>query len=128
MRWKWVRQKGEYANGYNMVLAEKWVVGTVVWSSVAQDDPLTWQAGCRLPGIKNDLGRFEESSDAKRKVEQGVTHWFRKALFLGHNTPEIERYTPPKASETPKSEKPKAGKTGKRIKRRGNAPASVKSK
>ena len=57
--------------------AGRWLVGSVYYGAGTQrSESLVWIAACRLPGIKETLGRFIDTTTAKAKVERGVELWF----------------------------------------------------
>ena len=71
---EWNRRNGQYT-ALNL---GKWRVGSVYLDSMrSKDDPLVYAATCRLPGIKDDLGRYATELEAKQRVEGAVAHWLR---------------------------------------------------
>jgi hypothetical protein len=56
----------------------KWRVGWVGWSRINRDDP-PYKATCRLPGIKDTLGRFDTEEEARAKLVKAVEHWLKEA-------------------------------------------------
>ncbi len=69
---KWV-QGGDALNvgsGGWRLYAVRWLVGSVYYGNEV------WVAACRLPGIKETLGKFVTVNEAKAKVEKGVGVWF----------------------------------------------------
>jgi len=79
MNMKWEKSTLQYTSGENLFLG-KWRVGGIHYNSLkSKDDPLKYKATCRLPGIKDDLGHFEDEDKAKSIVEFAVDHWIKGA-------------------------------------------------
>lgn len=76
---KWLQGKDVFGgSGGWRLYAGRWLVGSVYYGSAPRSDKENWVAACRLPGIKEVLGKFADVEDAKRKVEQGVRVWFSR--------------------------------------------------
>jgi len=76
---KWEKYVKQYSSGEYLFLG-KWKVGSIQYDSFrSKDDPLKYIANCRLPGIKDDLGHFEDEDKAKSIVEFAVDHWIKGA-------------------------------------------------
>ena len=72
----WVEDEAGYGYG-KMCKVGKWVVGGYHHNSLrSRDDPKVYQATCRLPGVKNNLGDFETENAAKNRVDNAVRYWF----------------------------------------------------
>lgn len=56
----------------------KWRVGWVGWDRLHPNDP-PYGASCRLPGIKDRLGRFNTEEEARAKLVKAVEHWLKEA-------------------------------------------------
>lgn len=76
---KWV-QGGDALNvgsGGWRLYAGRWLVGSVYYGiGTRKGIDEVWVAACRLPGIKETLGKFVTVNEAKAKVEKGVGVWF----------------------------------------------------
>ena len=58
----------------------RWNVGRVFYTPfTSKDDPNKYQASCFLPGIKSDLGRYDDIKDAGARLERAVNHWIKEA-------------------------------------------------
>ena len=83
MRFKWIKDKGRFANGDELYLGDVTMpVAGVHWTSLsrnAPEDAPRYKATCTLPGIKNDLGNYPTEEKAKEKAENTVKFWINKA-------------------------------------------------
>lgn len=72
---EWRRNTRKYANGH-LLYAGKWSVGGVHYDScLPQGAPARFNATCRLPGVKSDLGHFKTEEEAEKRVEEVVRYW-----------------------------------------------------
>ena len=68
----------ETHNSSKNCLLGRWLVGKVHYTAFTSvNDLKKWQANCYLPGIKTDLGRFENEEAAIEKLENAVAYWYR---------------------------------------------------
>jgi len=58
-------------------------LGSVYYSGVIpKGDPNVWGASCDLPGIRNNLERFEHKDDARKAVEALAAQWLEKLPLI----------------------------------------------
>lgn len=72
----WTTQTGKYSNGEDCKLGE-WVVGSVSWNGVDRNPDLRYVAYCKLPGIKDVIGKFPTEQEAKSKLEATIAYWLK---------------------------------------------------
>ena len=75
----WLDSPGRYSNGEDAFLG-RWRIGRITWDATTKrSDPNKWRATAALPGIKENLGNFETSEEAKQKLAKAVEVWMAGA-------------------------------------------------
>lgn len=76
---EWTNDIRKFSSG-KILLLGKWNVASVFYDGCrSKDDPKAYRVTCSLPGIKTDLGNFENESEAMIKVEEAVRYWVDKS-------------------------------------------------
>lgn len=73
---EWANDERSFSAGH-VLRAGKFIVASAGWSKLRKDDP-PYVACCRLPGMKDTVGRFDTLDEAKAKAERAVRYWFEK--------------------------------------------------
>ena len=77
MRVDWKKATGLYECGEN-AFCGRWNIGWAGYDGCcSKGDTLKYTSICRLPGIKDRLGRFETNDEAKIALEKAINHWFK---------------------------------------------------
>ena len=64
--------------GHNAIINGKYVIGWVGWNKLMSDQA-PYQATCRLPGIKEYLGRFDTEEEARKLMIDVAGMWIKNA-------------------------------------------------
>jgi len=72
---KWVRKTARHANGW-VGYTGKWSSFSVDWGS-SKEEGGPWVLTCRLPGIKERIGNYQEADNAKEKAQIAIAHWLK---------------------------------------------------
>jgi hypothetical protein len=77
---QWEQSQSQYDASTIILKIGKWRVGSVLYDScTSKGDPKKYKSICVLPGIKTDLGHYEDQEEAKNRLIGAVKHWFREA-------------------------------------------------
>lgn len=71
----WKRDTRKYSNGY-LGYVGKWCCFNLSWDGIGSDRSRTHTLRCMLPGIKDNLGNFDENA-GKEMAASIVSHWFK---------------------------------------------------
>ena len=74
----WTIEQPHYGPAVRVARVGKWKVGSVFAGIESRDytGPRE-RAHCGLPGVKDDLGKYQTVDEAKARVESVVRYWFK---------------------------------------------------
>ena len=82
-RLTWAEDTRTYSSGVIGNLG-KWKVFSIHWDAFRSrnSDTPPYVLNCSLPGIKANLGNFEDIEEGKIKAEKVLQHWLEKSTLL----------------------------------------------